>query len=79
MFETLALVDATILVSKGHELSRIRPNGGRLLVFEFDALTDDQASAVLSSSDATLLRTFHRVLRDVRKRMDAVSGRGDGR
>ncbi len=76
MYETLALVDAIILASKGHRLSRIRSNGGGLLVFGFDGLTEQQASAVLSSSDATLCRSFHRVWRDVRRRMDVVTAQG---
>jgi hypothetical protein len=73
VFETLALVDCIILTCKGHRLSRVRPNGGGLLAFEFDGLTEQQASAILNSTDASLCRSFHRSWRDVRRRMDAVT------
>ena len=78
MFETLSLVDAIILAVKGQRLSRIRPNGGGLLVFQFDELTEQQASTILNSADASLCRSFHRTWRDVRRRMDAIT-MGNGR
>jgi hypothetical protein len=79
MYETLALVDAVILAAKANRLSRIRPNGGDLLCFEFDDLDDQRASAILNSPDATFARTFHHVLRDVRRQMDSMKApRGNG-
>jgi len=48
MFETLSLPDASILLAKSHRLSSIRPNGGGLMVFEFENLSEQQASAILS-------------------------------
>ncbi len=78
-YETLALVDAVVLAAKGKRLSRIRPNGGELLCFEFDGLDEQQASALLNSADATFARTFHHVLRDIRRQMDAITKRGPGR
>jgi hypothetical protein len=75
-YETLALVDAVVLAAKGKRLSRIRPNGGDLLCFEFDDLDEQHASALLNSADATFARTFHHVLRDVRRQMDAVKLQG---
>lgn len=79
MFETLDLVDAVLLIVKGHRLSRIRPHNGSLLAFEFDSLSEQQASHLLHSSDATVCRSFHRVLRDVRRQMDVVKLQGAAR
>jgi len=76
MYQTTTLVDAIILVCKGHCLSRVRPNGGGLLVFEFDGFTDVQASSILNSADASLCRAFHRTLREVRRQMDAITAGG---
>jgi hypothetical protein len=72
MFETLALPDASILLTKGHHLSGIRPNGSGPVVFEFENLTQEKAAAILSGSDAMVCRAFHRAWRDARRRMDAV-------
>lgn len=79
VFETLDLVDAVLLIVKGHRLSTIRPHNGSLLTFEFDTLSEQEASHILHSSDATLCRHFHRVLRDVRRQMDVVKLQGAGR
>ncbi|MEI8190270.1 MAG: hypothetical protein WCI75_11195 [candidate division NC10 bacterium] len=73
--DTSSLCDATVLLAKGQRLTAIRSNGGGLLVFEFDTLTEQQASTILDSREADLCRTFYRAWRDLRKRMDAVTGR----
>ena len=75
MFETLDLVDAVLLFSKGHRITRIQANSSRLLVFEFD-LSAQQASHLLNSPEASVCRDFHRAWRQVRRQMDAVQLQG---
>jgi hypothetical protein len=79
VFQTLGLVDTVILCANSHQLSRIRPNGSGLLVFEFADLTETQASEILNSPEASLCREFHRVWRQVRWQMDAVQFQGGRR
>jgi hypothetical protein len=73
--DTSSLCDATVLLARGKRLTSIRSNGGSLLVFQFDELTEEQVALILDSRDADLCRTFYRCWRDLRKRMDAVTNR----
>lgn len=79
MYETLSLSDAVILTCKGSKLSRVRPNGSGLLAFEFDDVTEQQASHILNSADAAVCRAFHRAWRAIRREMDAVQVHGGRR
>ena len=84
MFATLDLVDTIVLVSKGRRLSGIHPHSGNVLAFQFEDLTEQQASSLLNSTDAAMCRAFHRAWRGVRRQMDAVklqggNGLGGGR
>lgn len=79
MYETASLPDATFLRIKGCQLSRIIPNGGSFLLFEFADLDEQGALSLLNSRDAELVRGFHRALRDLRRQMDAITAKGAGR
>ncbi len=76
MYTTMSLADAVILVCKGSTFPHVRPNGGSLLAFEFDSLSEQDASQVLNSADAALCRAFHHAWRLIRREMDAVTAGG---
>jgi len=74
MYSTTSLVDACILALRAQSY-RIK-TGTDALVFIFDETSEEQARQILSSADANTCRGFHLTLRALRRRMDALSGRG---
>jgi hypothetical protein len=74
MYQTTDLIDATILLARGYRLAQSRANGSALVAFDFE-IEEAQATAILTSADASICRAYHRALREVRRQMDAVTGR----
>ena len=69
MYATTFLPDAVFLLAKHCPLAGIDANGSGYATFTF-AISESDAAVLLQSAEAELCRTYHRVWRETRRRLD---------